>query len=339
MIEKYFEVAVSEALSRHEKEFSRRMISGLSEGYRQEKKEPSLVRIVEYVVNSVGSFSSKPSQPYFGLSTKSVFIHGQKSQVQFEYYGKKTNSIELGDLVFIISIVFNRKKYLERLTINQFKRAPQRKRAKPKATSWSISNRKQLYLLSRFPVFTGVKGLIPRENFSLTNHSGCLGSYGLLHEPGDFAFVSATRLDSYLGGRSSLRRKELHRLEKGELGDYYGWMTPFPSTAWWIFGNCQFSHNVHRFSYHYLRMNIGEPVYSKIGLDNPSARELLEQLMTAIGVKARKEKSRPILSFLTEFNRFPYADKEDRGQSDRDMSFDSEGGGLGIIYTCIDLGE
>ena len=96
-------------------------------------------------------------------------------------------------MIFIVSVYFQGKKYFEKLTINQFKKAN-------KTSSWSIKNKEQLFLLSRFPVFRGIQGsIIDEKNYAIPNYSGCLGSYGFLYKPGDFAFVSATKLDSYVG--------------------------------------------------------------------------------------------------------------------------------------------
>ena len=64
----------------------------------------------------------KDYRAYTELSTKSIFIHGNRSRVRFDYYDKKTNPVELGDLIFIISIVYNKRKYFEKITINQFKK-------------------------------------------------------------------------------------------------------------------------------------------------------------------------------------------------------------------------
>lgn len=204
---KYIETIKSDAFTRFEKEFARRMTSALSRGYLQKLHETPLVKIVKNVVNSVDKLTD--GNQNFKLSTKSVFIHGNKSQVEFDYYGRKEQT-ELGDLIFIISVVFNDKKYFEKFTINQFKKDKGRR-----SVSWRI-DKEQLYLLSRFPAFRGVKGFVPKKNFDLPNYSGCLGSYGLLFKPGDFAFISATELDSFIGYRSSLKLNELYLIHETE---------------------------------------------------------------------------------------------------------------------------
>jgi hypothetical protein len=177
------EVIRSDVFARYEKEFAQRIISGLSNGYLQKLYETQLVQTLQDVVNHVHDLSMKDPLSSFELSTSSIFIHGNKSQVTFDYYGENKPG-ELGDLIFIISLVLNRQIYFEKLTVNQFKRD----KTGQKSIAWEIDH-KQLYLLSRFPKFRVVKGLIPKKEFSLPNYSGCLGSFGLLYRPGDFVFV------------------------------------------------------------------------------------------------------------------------------------------------------
>jgi len=335
IIEKYLEAMRSEVFTDYGKEFSQKIISSLSQGYLQGRKEPPLVQIIESIVNSVHDFNVKNHKTRFKLSTKAIFIHGNKSHVQFNYYENRTKPIELGDLIFIISVVYNNKKYFEKITINQFKRD----KRKSKNISWSITNKEQLYLLSRFPTFIGVRGLIPKKDYDLPNYSGCLGSYGFLYKPGDFAFVSATRLDSFIGDRKTIKMRETYNLVNGRENHLFSWYPVFWETVWHIFGNCHFSHNVFNFVHEYLRMNIGEPVFSKIGIDNPRARDFLHELMLAIEYKARKEKSPEMLNFVKEFRRFSYVDSEGQNQSNEEVDFDYDGGEIGIIHTSIDLGE
>jgi hypothetical protein len=83
-------------------------------------------------------------------------------------------------------------------------------------------------------------------------------------------------------------------------------------------------------------MNIGEPVFMKVGLDNPQSRNFLYELMDVIENKAKKEGDRRTLDFINEFHRFPY---EEKNRSDKDPDFDFEAGEIGIIQTIIDLGE
>ena len=334
VIEKYVKTVKSDVFVRYEKDFANKMLSALSKNYLKGKDEPSLVHVVEDIVNSLQSLNAKDQRLLFELTTKSIFIHGNKSQVHFSYYGKSANSVELGDLIFILSVIHNGKKFLEKLTINQFKKD----KRKSRTISWNVSNKKQLYLLSRFPTFRGVRGLIPNREYDLPNYSGCLGSYGLLHKPGDFAFVSATRLDSFMRGRETLKSKELNYLIDIRSNGIPDCCPIFCPTLRLILGNCHISYDVYRFIDEYLRASIGEPVFSKIGLDNSQARTLLHDLLTAVKTKAKREGSRKMLNLVESFRKFPYADKG-KNQYNDDIDFDPEGGGIGIIHTTIDLIE
>jgi len=313
-LQKYIDVVKSDGFVEYEKKFADRIISALSKGYIRGLHETLLVKDI---VNSVSDFEKVSHQPYFKLFTKSIFIHGQKSLVQFNYYGKRTNSIELGDLIFIISIVYNKRKYFEKVTINQFKKD----KSKSRSIVWNITNNKQLYLLSRFPAFIGVKGLVPKRNCYLPNYSGCLGSYGLLHKPGNFVFVSATRLDSFMGDKKTLKRKELYDLVNARIRHLIHWHNFLYPAGRYIFNNCHFSNDVFNFVHEYLRMNIGELVSTKIGMDNPQARNFIDELKSIIESKAKKEKSKG----------------QDRFNERVDIGF--EDGGIGIIHTTIDLIE
>jgi len=332
-LEKYREVTRSDVFVRYEKRFANEIVTALSKGYLQGSDERPLVKIIEDVVNNVRSFSDKSSKPYFELSTQSIFIHGNKSQVKFKYYGNWINSIELGDLIFIVSVVHNGKKHFEKITINQFKR----EKSQSKSVSWSISNKKQLYLLSKFPPFRGAKGLVPKRTHYLPNFSGCLGSYGLLHKPGDFAFVSATRFDCFMGDRKTLKMTELYDLIDNTVKPPFYWCNVFCPLDWHILGNCHFSNDVFDFVHEYLRANIGEPVLMKMGVDNPQVRAFLDQLMSNIESKGKREKSEDMLNFVNEFRRFPYFDIRRLNQTKQDR--EPEGGGIGIIHTTINLGE
>jgi hypothetical protein len=53
--------------------------------------------------------------------------------------------------------------------------------------------------------------------------------------------------------------------------------------------------------------------------------------------KAQRERRTEIMDFINEFFRYPYGNGE--GGMKQDVEFDYEGGGIGIIYTSINLGE
>lgn len=305
VIEKYLELINTEHFAKYCRDFACRMQKGLSTGYKQRAYEPKLVSVVEKVVNELKELSTSTNG--FKISTKSIFIHGNRSQVEFEYYGQRVQR-ELGDLIFILSVIYDGKKYFEKFTISQFKKEDERLR-------WSFSNKEQLYLLSRFPSFKGVKGaLIPQREFHLPNYSGCLGSYNLLYRPGDFVFVSASRLESFIGDRKSIGVVNISKLWESTTS-YFTYPIPFDYPdikelfyIWWecckrrfpipffpyyfigVLGFSWFASNVHDFVDKYLRGYIGELTYSDIGMNNRPAFDFLRELLSAIMKKAQKEK-------------------------------------------------
>ncbi|GFP37903.1 hypothetical protein HKBW3S44_01583, partial [Candidatus Hakubella thermalkaliphila] len=248
---------------------------------------------------------------------------------------------------------FNGWKYFEKLTINQFKKD---KRGSM-SISWSIDNRGQLYLLSRFPTFRGVKGLIPKKESTLPNYSGCLGSYGLIYKPGDFAFVSATALDSFMGQKNTLKKGELYLLtyKSKKYPFFFPYFYPDINELlylidkfyrrygfkwyflWNIFDNYHYAYNTFDFTHKYLTMGIGEPLFMKIGIDNLHARNFLHEFLSAIRIKVREE--RDVLNFMDGFFRYRYAGNGGEGGFRQNIEFDFEGGGIGVIHTIINLGE
>ena len=248
------------------------------------------------------------------------------------------------------------KKYFERFTISQFKKSGDKLR-------WNMSNKEQLYLLSRFPTFRGVKGsIIPMENFNLPNFSKCLGSFNLLFPPGDFIFTSAVPLEVIVGHRKSISMSYLLKLWKyfyphlyyPELIDlefieklpYIWFKIHRPGLHYICFpllycidiiGNSLYAPNIHDFVDKYLRGCIGEQVYSYIGIYNRSALNFLCKLLSAILQKAQREKITHLIDFVKEFFEYPYGEDE-RGIRE-DIRFDYGGGGIGIIHTLINLGE
>lgn len=352
MIKTHFAAIRSDVFAKYEKEFAERMTSTLSKGYAKGLLELPLVKVVEDVVNSVRDFNVTNRKPYFKLSTKSVFIHGSKSQVEFDCYGQRARR-ELGDLVFIVSVIFNGQKYFEKFTINQFKKD---KKSSGRSISWSIANKEQLYLLSRFPVFRGVKGsLIPAKNYNLPNYSGALGSYGLLYRPGDFAFVSSTKLDSFLGKRQSLKLNELPMITAvaqthtffppvhfyPDVDDllFHLMLRPYGYMNRDVFGNCHIAYNVFEFVHNYLRMSVGEPAFMKSSMYNPQARKFLHNLLSAIRIKAQRDRSKNILDLIDRFFENDYVHEGGEGGFNESIEFDYEGGGIGIIHAIIGLGE
>jgi hypothetical protein len=288
------------------------------------------VQAFDNFVNSYPSLSKKnllAGPTKFDLETNSVFIHGKKAQVEFNYSGPTTGSVELGDLIFICTLVFQGKRYLERMTISQFKKDNDTRNV----FSWTIDNDKQLYLLSRFPKFKCVEGILPKTiEYNLPNRSGCLGSYGLIQEPGEFVFVSATCLDSLLGKKKTIRKYELY----GNSA-YRGRIL----VNRFIIDSCHLCLDAYIFADNYLGLNIGEPLVVCQTSYNLQARKLLDYLLRFLKAKfANKNPPPSVAGFIDSFRRFPYADGFGQDFGD-DENFGDENNGIGIVHTTIKMGE
>lgn len=354
VIKKYLELINTEFFAKYENDFACRIQKGLYEKYNQGVHEPELVSEVEKVINELNGLSTQDNR--FKISTKSIFIHGNRSQVEFKYYGQRVQR-ELGDLIFILSVFHNGRKYFEKFTISQFKEGDYRLR-------WNLSNKEQLYLLSRFPSFKGVNGsIIPQREFYLPNYFGCLGSYNLLYRPGDFIFVSASRLESFIGNRKSLNIIDLSQLWEPPSCyfpylinfDCYdieellyiwrkcwrqGFPIPFfPPYFGGVLGVSHYASNVQDFADKYLRGYIGDLTYSDIGVYNGPAFDFLRELLLAIMRKAQRERKTGVVNFVKEFFSHPYGGNQGGIKEGIEIKFDYKGGSFGIIYTLIDLGE
>lgn len=366
VIEKYIQLIETERFSKYEKDFAHKMQMGLYEGYQRGAYEPEMVSDVEAIINNVNGLSVSANR--FHISTNGIFIHGNKSQVEFEYYGSKTQR-ELGDLIFITSVIYNNRKCFEKLTITQFKRSTKRPKwyFNKRDKNGKYPDKEQLYLLARFPTFKGAKGsIIPMREYNLSNYSNCLGSYGLLYKPGDFAFASAKIVESFLGNSKNISIK--HILPST---DFYEPLMFYPhphfhfrdaeelSHIWYklcrhyfrklffsypifqnnflpVIGNSIRSCNVHEFTEKYLRALIGELTFAYEFSYNQPAFQFLQDLMMAIRRKAQRERNDKIQNFVNSFYQHAYGE----GQGGEGFGeFDHEGGGIGIIHTVIDLGE
>ena len=353
VIENYCKLIRTKDFVRYKNIFASKLKKALINEYNKGSKEPNMVSaVVDNINKKLSSFSINNR---FEISTTSIFIHGpskgQETRVEFDYYGKKIKG-ELGDLIFILSVVYKNKKYFEKFTISQFKKD---EKDDNKLIRWNLRNKKQVYLLSRFPTFKGVKGsIIPMKEFNLPNCFGCLGSFNLLYKPGDFVFISASLLETLLGKNKSISLNKISYL--GKLLSYY---LPFMGFCCWkimryecgfyfpdcyfdfknILGFSHYAYKVYDFVDKYLRGFIGELAYSPIGWYNKPAGDFLKELLLKIRKKAKEKEDRNILSFIDEFFKYSYVGNQiNRGGEDRE-EFDYEGGGIGIIHVLINLGE
>lgn len=327
-IEQFEAVKRSDEFVEYQKEFAKLLTFTLCREY--PNGEVLSVQAFNDFVNSYPNLTKTNLQAgkiRFDLVANSVFVHGKKSQVEFDYPGQTSGPVELGDLIFICTLVFQGKRYFERMTISQFKMDNDTKNI----FSWTIDNDKQLYLLSRFPKFKCVEGILPKKEYSLPNTSGCLGSYGLIQKPGDFTFVSGTRLDALLGKRKTIRKYELY----GNSA-YHRRLLSYRS----IINGCHLCLDAYSFADNYLGLNIGEPIVVLQTNHNLQARAILGYLVRSLRVESKKGRPTPgVARFIDSFRQFPYADGF--GQDDRpeDLGSVDENNGIGIVHATVKLGE
>lgn len=322
-IQGFISAVSSESFVRYQKQFADGIVSGLSEGYANNLNEPKLV---ECLINHINGQDLLSDDVPLELSTRSIFIHGNRSQVEFDYYDELVRR-ELGDMIFIISLVLDGKKQFEKFTINQFKKENP-KTARP---AWDISNQAQLYLLARFPAFSGVAGsLVPEHDHRLPNYSGCLGSYGLLFKPGNFMFTSAPFLAALLNHRKTINIENIAALRLAEV-EPLG--RPCPRRANLLrppFGNYCLAYDASDFSYKYLTLGLGEPTFMAQGRYNRQAKRFLDQLISTV-----KSKGDAASEFAKRFT-----SSRDTGESSLNPpspNLKINGGGIGIVHTIINL--
>ncbi|MEM4445380.1 MAG: hypothetical protein QXJ21_08540 [Thermofilum sp.] len=333
-ISRYIQLVDTKVFVKHAKELAYKIQVGLHKGYIKGRREPEIVQIIENIINEVNGLSTFDNK--FNISTKAVFIHGNKSQVIFKYLGKDTQC-ELGDIIFILSVIYNKKKYFEKMTITQVKNSKENRYT----ISWNLSKKYQLYLLSRFPPFRGAgNSIFPAEEFYLANHSKCLGSYVLLLHPiEDLIFISSSLLEIILGNNKFLYCNNSFKQIKALIYYLENRCTDIDTCLMspHVLGYSWFASNVHEFTDRYLRGYIGEMIYSDVGRYNKSALLFLHKLLEAIRLKAERINDKTLLNFVDSFFKYPYS--RNRGEFEGGVDFGYEGGGIGIIHTLIDLGE
>jgi len=172
--------------------------------------EPNIVKEI------IDSFQVKSSlmSKLFRVKTFSAFIHGGMSKVSFSFDNDKLRR-ELGDMLFITTLRINRNFKLTKLSIIQVKKTDRINRR-------IDINQGQLYLLSKFPKFSGVSGLFIGE-FKFSNLSKNLGGYIIFNNIGDLIYTSAVLLRRILYVSNSINYQKLHH----ELCDYSLLQTKF----------------------------------------------------------------------------------------------------------------
>ncbi|MFH8120318.1 MAG: hypothetical protein QXS37_05955, partial [Candidatus Aenigmatarchaeota archaeon] len=172
-------------------------------------------------------------------------------------------------------------------------------------------------------------------------------------------FVSATRLESFLGNRKSLNIDSIFKLlevpcccfpysidfdlisvwELHCIHDKCRFLSPcFPFCCRGVLGISHFASNVYDFVDKYLKGCVGELIYSDIGIYNKPAFYFLQEMFSVIKEKAQKNNNKGVIDFVNDFFRYPYGDNHGRFSGDTEFD-DFEGGGIGFIFTLIDLGK
>ncbi len=344
LIEGIFEFnkkVMSNAFIREEKSVSNAIQEALSQVYLNDGNEIDLVEKTIETLNSSRSWHFK---------LESIFIHGNRSQIEFTYYGKKAKK-ELGDLLLVSTLTRNGKPLLQKLTIIQAKRDTN------KPYTWGI-DKEQLFFLSNWPEFKGVMGIFPSTDLAIPDYSGCLGAYYLYREPGDFVFVSAKELDKMIGSKKrvvyddllkiqdtsdkyhsttypyipSFDPDELFYLYEKYLRRFYK-MGHFPSlflnyfkNSSQILQNISFCKNINETIGNLARLNIGEIIFAKDSVI-PVNEFGYRMLNTIIRYIARREQGR--LGQLLEFNsEAPFFE---------DINLD--GVRIGVVHTITEVSQ
>lgn len=206
-------------------------------------------------------------------------IHGSRSFVEFNFRDKPTTK-ELGDMAIISLVTAGKERLVQRLCIIQNKNI--------RGDKWDVDE-EQLFLLKNFPPFTGNRGIFRgMRDVAFQNRSGCLGAYGLFHEPGEMVFASAAVTAECLRGGKSLQMCDAGPRQTGHVAvdgtGPWGGSLPFHrfhpeewlmlmEKAWhrygpfsWpgsgiglpFLGNVHFSRDIYDFIRDWTQMNIGE---------------------------------------------------------------------------------
>lgn len=316
--------------------------------------EPQVVKKIVQELNGLG---------FAGIRTYTAFVH-QKPYVRFCDYNLTERKAELGDLIFIISVIHKRRKIFERVTINQAKKG-----AAPKIDA------RQLFLLSRFPAFR-----LPKKwggkVYALPNYSHCLGSHSLLGD--EFTFISSVLLDYALGPNQPFKVDKLTNLFdhkdflfprvilksdsfsivnqcKSKLReklwnwpDYFCHLWLGHHWHWWeilpvpMIRNFGYAWNARRFASAYLLSWIGEIIWGNPSSPNPQAWELIQDIVSSMASLSDKT----VQEFVDKFHKYPYEGEipgkvtegnNGGGIDDEDEEVDA--GGFGIVYTEVNLDE
>jgi len=349
---KYIEFSNDESFRNYEKRFAEAILKGLCD---VSLSEPRKVRKMVEETNNL-----KEGNHQFSIRTNSIFIHGNKLIAEFICCSNKARR-ELGDLIFIITVLYNGGLVYQKTTITQCKNNKQGKNNKQcannkQATSWEIDEG-QLYLLSRFPKFKiTCKG--DQRSFCLQNYSNNLGTYALFYDS-DFFFLNAPYLELIRKGKKSINMGDISELlldlESGRgvcsiLESHIPSEYSYNKNVYYrktpnVFGLCDFALNIYDFASKYLRCCIGEVNYSKLnkyGRYNKSVSELLYFIIVRCPSISREDSYKELLSYLSKcLSLSSISNISDIGNDNSHFGADEnyDDNGFGIIHTVVNLGE
>ena len=199
-----------------------------------------------------------------------------------------------------------------------------------KAKSWGVK-KEQLFLLSRFPKFSGVVGsIIPQQDFNINDTSKTLGSYGLMTKE-NFQFISAFNLQTLIGNKASVNLNDFKNIdiersfEKFEHRHFF----PFEFRMDWSNRYCA---NTYEFVENFLGGNIGDITINEMtSFSNNPAKLLFDGILGNLK-KIKKDKEK-IMAFLNKYN-----DVNSNDTKTNPQDIDSEEG-CSIIQARINFPE
>lgn len=298
MLRRLFDLGQDLGFSAFQNDLAVSLYDQLGQGYNSAEGEVALVTRMAKAANG---------KSYGPITIHADKIHGKRSYVEFNHRDKPVTK-ELGDLALIGIITNGTERLFSRITIVQNKKATK--------ASWSVDE-EQLFLLKNFPSFSGNKGLFPHPGkIQFRNQSNCLGSYGLLHEPGEMIFLSASHVAELQRGKKSLAMADISVLSdrNGHNGNGHHLGFPFAffdhpfafeeffhffekyfhrfpfgpfmglGYSFGFLDNVLFSRDLSELIRHWLQISVGEPTFAFGQVLNQHVDDLLYRLLQRIGV-------------------------------------------------------
>jgi len=233
---------------------------------------------VATVTRLVETLKDKP--PYDRVRIETGMLHGSRSYVEFNFRDKPTTK-ELGDMAIITVVADRNVRLVQRLCIIQNKSA--------RGDRWDVDE-EQLFLLKNFPPLAGNRGIFKGVgSITFRNRSGCLGAYGLLHEPGEMVFASAGVVSECMRAGSSLHMRDTgffpaRPFPAGIINPWieYPWSSFGPLER--FLGNVHFCRDVYDFVKDWTQINIGEPTCWDNAAVNSEADGLANHLIWQAGL-------------------------------------------------------